>query len=459
MAHNRRAEVRGTTDSMGNESQRTVLQGYRKDRPAWTRRTLLGVPRLPLLALFAALLALSIWLHYRGGNAAPTLLQDRPLALLGAEETPLFYHVAPPARTPLHVPRKRVSVYCMGHKQGSMLFMGLLRGLGSQRELRLCRAPSDERFPPWHETLGMWRWSIGGMGRWVCGEHQRCKKMSSRQCAEFGSSAMTWRDVMNPALIMASDLTGSDLAALANRSRLGIEVSVVRAVRDPRDVVLSGYRHHRRGGGEPWMHRTGSEWLALRARAPQGSDGDATRFLGATLLGNESYTQRLQGVSEHDGLLLEIQLAARAWLGSLLSFAEEAARPAGRNKKGGGVTVEFSSYEAMWASPEAELGRVAEQLFDGRDEFAGWFAEEGAKHTRSEWAKAGIHQNEEEESAGKRAVRGSKRGSSAALNKHTRSGGKPGKWRNHLGEAHHAAIRREGIEKLLPLLGYNASDY
>lgn len=78
--------------------------------------------------------------------------------------------------------------------------------------------------------------------------------------------------------------------------RLG-DFRLTRFIRDPRDLVVSGYFYHRRGA-EPWCtleNPQDADWRFANARVP-----------AAVLDAGGSFAGYLQSVSEEDGLLAEL---------------------------------------------------------------------------------------------------------------------------------------------------------
>ncbi len=89
------------------------------------------------------------------------------------------------------------------------------------------------------------------------------------------------------------------------------EARISRFVRDPRDLVVSGYFYHRRGA-EPWCTRdnpTDADWAFANGQVPS-----ALRAAGG------SFSDYLQQASEEEGLLAEIEFrqhhfeAMAAWV-------------------------------------------------------------------------------------------------------------------------------------------------
>lgn len=78
-------------------------------------------------------------------------------------------------------------------------------------------------------------------------------------------------------------------------SRLG-DFRISRFVRDPRDLVVSGYFYHKRGA-EPWcndVHPRPEDWAGVNGNIPEGMDG------------SHSFSTYLQSLSKEDGLIAEI---------------------------------------------------------------------------------------------------------------------------------------------------------
>jgi|KBSSwiStaDraftv2_1062776.scaffolds.fasta_scaffold18118_6 hypothetical protein len=76
-------------------------------------------------------------------------------------------------------------------------------------------------------------------------------------------------------------------------SRLG-DYRISRFIRDPRDLVVSGYFYHRRGG-EEWTLQTPDKWTWV-GNIPKGMRSD------------ESFSEHLQRLDQEDGLIAEIEL-------------------------------------------------------------------------------------------------------------------------------------------------------
>jgi hypothetical protein len=98
-----------------------------------------------------------------------------------------------------------------------------------------------------------------------------------------------------------NDLDSRRVASVNNRAldldRLG-EFRLTRFIRDPRDLVVSGYFYHRRGA-EPWCtieDPTDEDWDFANGRIP-----DGLRAAGG------SFASYLQSLSEEDGLLAELE--------------------------------------------------------------------------------------------------------------------------------------------------------
>jgi hypothetical protein len=94
------------------------------------------------------------------------------------------------------------------------------------------------------------------------------------------------------------------VSSVNNRSldldRLG-EFRISRFIRDPRDLVVSGYFYHRRGA-EPWTRiesPTAEDWYFANGLVPEGLRGAGT-----------SFADYLQSLPEEDGLLAELEFRA-----------------------------------------------------------------------------------------------------------------------------------------------------
>ena len=97
------------------------------------------------------------------------------------------------------------------------------------------------------------------------------------------------------------DFRNHRVASVNNRfldcSRLG-EFRISRFIRDPRDLVVSGYFYHRRGA-EPWtlIEAPGPEdWYFANGAVPEGMRE-----------GGRSFAAHLQSIPEEEGLLAEIE--------------------------------------------------------------------------------------------------------------------------------------------------------
>lgn len=98
---------------------------------------------------------------------------------------------------------------------------------------------------------------------------------------------------------------GHRVASVNNHSldldRLG-DFRLTRFLRDPRDLVVSGYFYHRRGA-EPWCtmdNPTDADWAFANARVP-----DSLRAAGG------SFADYLQSLDEEEGLLAELEFRRR----------------------------------------------------------------------------------------------------------------------------------------------------
>ncbi|MEM7450154.1 MAG: sulfotransferase domain-containing protein [Pseudomonadota bacterium] len=95
-------------------------------------------------------------------------------------------------------------------------------------------------------------------------------------------------------------------------TRLGKDFRIVRFVRDPRDLIVSGYFYHRRGA-EPWFRFRGptdAYWSAINGRVPADMPSDV------------SYAEYLESLSVEDGLLAEMEFRG-AHLDSLRDWPDD----------------------------------------------------------------------------------------------------------------------------------------
>lgn len=80
-------------------------------------------------------------------------------------------------------------------------------------------------------------------------------------------------------------------------SRLSEDFRITRFVRDPRDLVISGYFYHKRGA-EPWfrmINPTNKYWEPINGNVP------------SSITSDQSYADYLSSVSVEEGLLAEIE--------------------------------------------------------------------------------------------------------------------------------------------------------
>lgn len=153
------------------------------------------------------------------------------------------------------------------------------------------------------------------------------------------------------------------VASVNNRAldldRLGL-ARVSRFIRDPRDLVVSGYFYHRRGA-EPWCNVV----------SPGESDWATTNGNPPTRMGrNQSFAEYLRGLSEEDGLLAEAEYRKHHFASMLRWPADNGSIRTYRyeNIVGNEETVFrdlFSFYGVSW--PERFLGlRLARKFAAGR---------------------------------------------------------------------------------------------
>ena len=130
---------------------------------------------------------------------------------------------------------------------------------------------------------------------------------------------------------------------------------MVRLVRDPRDIIMSGFHHHRSFSPK-------EVWLA-DSRYEKG------------ILDNSSFGCRLSEMrTEEDGLLLEMEVARRHWLGNLIGFIDSLDTMPPRIRD----NIHFVRYEDLWWELESTINDLSKVLFPRNDQLA------------SEWAIAAI---------------------------------------------------------------------
>jgi len=93
---------------------------------------------------------------------------------------------------------------------------------------------------------------------------------------------------------------------------LATDFRISRFIRDPRDLIVSGYFYHLRGA-EPWFQFVGptpAYWSAINGNVPQGMPPDL------------SFADFLQQLSQEEGLLAEIEFRKHQ-LESMMQWAED----------------------------------------------------------------------------------------------------------------------------------------
>jgi len=158
------------------------------------------------------------------------------------------------------------------------------------------------------------------------------------------------------------DLNKYRVASINNRAldleRIG-DCRVSRFIRDPRDMVVSGYFYHKRGA-EKWCNRRGltEEYLG-------GLNGGVPEQMGE----EQSFSEYLQGLSQEDGLIAEIEFR-KYHFESMLGWPTDDPRVKlfryedmmGNEEQ---VFAEmFSFYELSWV--ERKLGLMLARRFSAR---------------------------------------------------------------------------------------------
>ncbi len=84
---------------------------------------------------------------------------------------------------------------------------------------------------------------------------------------------------------------------------------ISRFVRDPRDLVVSGYHYHKRGA-EGWTHieaPTAADWYFANGVVPAGLEAQAA----SATTGGMSFASYLQSIPEEEGMLAELEFRRR----------------------------------------------------------------------------------------------------------------------------------------------------
>jgi len=163
--------------------------------------------------------------------------------------------------------------------------------------------------------------------------------------------------------------------------------SIVRTIRDPRDVIISGYHHHRGcPKGEPWLHQRGgvASDIARKQDALGASMPDVLNLsqYGADAA-NLTYCELLNRVPERVGIAIEIVVSSSRWLAGLMTFLHVL-----RYAPELGQWVHLVRYEDMWDNLEGTLPMVAERLFP--DEFDTHTQSSMARGARRDFEQTGL---------------------------------------------------------------------
>lgn len=149
------------------------------------------------------------------------------------------------------------------------------------------------------------------------------------------------------------------LASLNNQSldldRLG-DFRITRFIRDPRDLVVSGYFYHRRGG-EEWCNRVNpneEDWEYVNGHVPECIPPD------------HSFSSYLQNASQEEGLMAEIDFRKRHFDSMVNWPLEHPAIKVIRYEDLIGNEEEvfrdiFTFYECPW--PEVKLGMLLSKRY------------------------------------------------------------------------------------------------
>lgn len=350
---------------------------------------------------------------------------------------------------PLRLPHKSgavspLSVLVSGHKQGTMWFVEILKDLmRSTQKVKMCSPRSRNGYR--RGVGGMWRWATGP--RAFGGDFGFCGLLDPiggypEDKAELAEAAAADENLDALQLVAAFDLSGKDLDLLAQDCIPGYKpafpkrtsqlkpcatsfapFSMVRLVRDPRDVIISGYYHHK------GCHREGyiEQWTI------EPSD----KF------GGMSYCDKLNSVGLVHGLLLEMQMAGKAgWLNNLLTTVQLIKRrPELTNY------VHFVTYEHLWTDLNATMTDLARHLFPTSAEIADHFREVGIKQTLSKWATMKSHTGEFKKDASNGV---------GWQNTHMRSG-KPSQWKAEFDQQLVTYFLEYGLEEIVEFFGLESS--
>ncbi len=97
-----------------------------------------------------------------------------------------------------------------------------------------------------------------------------------------------------------------------NTNNLSGDYKITRFIRDPRDLIISGYFYHKRGA-EPWFrfkNPTQAYWAAINGNVPKG------------LKQNSTFAEYLNSLTKEDGILAEMEFR-KFHLESMLDWSDD----------------------------------------------------------------------------------------------------------------------------------------
>jgi len=349
---------------------------------------------------------------------------------------PQNYLHSPPARRSAasSVVTPPLSILVTGHKQGTMWFLGLIQKvIESDERVVLCPPPKDGRYR--HGVGGMWRWAADP--NWFKDWKPKASTGHMETCKGFAPpmvrspTAVKLQTSPTHSLMASFDLGGKDLDLLAQDcvpgyvnayakrtddlggcSQSSTPFAMVRILRDPRDVIVSGYHHHKRCA-EPWTKEADK------------------------LYGGISYCELLNKVTETSGLKLEIRLAGRKWLNQMLSTVRLLKRRPELM-----LLVKFIRYEDLWTDLNTTMAELGRHLFPTSLSVAAHFSQIATEATQKKW-----------DSVRKPDGFAASDTNEGWQNQHMRSG-KPYQWKTRFKESHIDEFQELGLEEIVEFFGY-----
>lgn len=207
-----------------------------------------------------------------------------------------------------------LAILTLGRDQGTFWFLDVFQhffSLGAP--VSLCH-PSPTLLPT---HMHMWRWTPSESYTRHVRHQQSNAPIASEICPEFNGRLISIPRTQL-SLLLTFDLDADDLDRLIN---FNIPFTMVRMVRDPRDVIVSGYHRHRKcPANEAWLHMPG--WTA----EVFSSEIDTLRLISESDIEidilHQTYCEMLSIVPTSLGLHLEAVVASHHWLDALACFSE-----------------------------------------------------------------------------------------------------------------------------------------